>query len=59
MDDTLLKEKTLTSEQLQVKEELEVAEKALDDLQQTLHDRGSKELELNERYRRAQASLND
>lgn len=56
-DDTLLKEKTLTSEQLQVKEELEVAEKALDDLQQTLHDRGSKELELNERYRRAQASF--
>ena len=56
-DDTLAQEQALNSEQQQVKEELEAAEKVLDELQKTLHERGSKELELNERYRRAQASF--
>ncbi len=54
-DDVLAQEKGLDEQQQQLKNELEEAEKALDALQQTLHERGSKELELNERYRRAQA----
>ena len=54
-DATLSQEGELSAEQQRVKEELAKAEKTLDELQQTLHDRGSQESTLNDRYRRAQA----
>lgn len=56
-NETLALEEQLDTQQCSVKDELSEAEQALDELQQILHDRGSKESSLNERYRRAQASF--
>ena len=51
-NETLALEEQLDTQQRSVKDELSEAEQALDELQQILHDRGSKDASLNERYRR-------
>lgn len=56
-DATLAREAELGDVQGRAKEELAHAEEALDALQQKLHDRGSRENNLNERYRRVQSSF--
>ena len=56
-DETLAQEAELEKSQQVTKEEMTKAEASLDALQQKLHERGSQEGSLNERYRRAQASF--
>lgn len=56
-DGVTASEKELEASQVSLKRELDDSEKALDELQQQLHQRSSQEGNLNERFRRAQTSF--
>lgn len=56
-DEIVAQEKELEASHLALKKELDAAEGSLDALQRQLHERSNQENNLNERYRRAQASF--